>query len=69
LPRKRAVTILLFPIFAFIFIIGWAMNIVGEPKASTKHGSRTNVKTAKKEQDLETGIVAELAEEQELIVE
>jgi hypothetical protein len=66
LPRRRAVAILLFPVLAIIFIVGWIMYALGEPKASTKRSPSRNAKAAKKEHDLETGLLAELAEEQEV---
>jgi hypothetical protein len=66
LPRRRAAAILLFPILAIIFIVGWIMYATGDPKANTKKNPIRNAKAAKKEHDLEIGLVAELAEEQEV---
>lgn len=66
MPRRRAVTILLFPVLAIIFIVGWIMYAVGEPKASNKRRPNIIAKAAKKEPDLEIGLMAELAEEQEI---
>ncbi len=42
------------------------MYAVGEPKASNKRRPNIIAKAAKKEPDLEIGLMAELAEEQEI---
>jgi hypothetical protein len=56
-------TILLLPVLALIFMMGWILYILGEPQTSTKKVPHKNVKATKKEHELETGLTAELTEE------
>ena len=57
-------TFLLFPVLALVFMMGFILNILGEPQTSTKKVPHRNIKATKKEHDLETGLTAELTEEQ-----
>jgi hypothetical protein len=62
MPRNRALRILLFPVLAITFLIGWAMYSVGgkQPKQPLP---RNAVKVAQKPADLEMGLMAEVEEE------
>ena len=64
MPRTKTMTLLLFPVLALVFMMGWILYILGEPQTSTKKVPHRNVKATKKEHDLETGLTAELTEEQ-----
>jgi hypothetical protein len=57
-------TFLLFPVLALVFMMGFILNILGEPQTSTKKVPHRNVKAIKKEHNLEIGLTAELTEEQ-----
>jgi hypothetical protein len=45
-------------------MMGFILNILGEPQTSTKKVPHRNVKAIKKEHNLEIGLTAELTEEQ-----
>lgn len=61
MQKKRVVNLSFFPVLAFIFIIGWVLYVTG--KLEPRQVSSKNVKAAKKEHDLEIGLIAELTEE------
>jgi len=56
-------TLLLFPVLALVFMMGWILNILGEPQTRIKKVPHRNVQAIKKEHDLEIGLTAELTEE------
>ena len=68
--RNRIITILLFPVIAFLFMIGWILYWVGKQKINTKEEPQRNsnsvVKDAEEteEDSIEVGLMEELNEEQ-----
>jgi hypothetical protein len=55
---------LLLPILAIVFIVGWVLYLFGEPKPNTKRTPQRKITTTRKEPTLETGLTAEITEEQ-----
>ena len=63
LTPKRRFALVLWPILALVFILGWIMSAAGESRAANKARVRTQ-KAAIAHKELETGLLAEIAEEQ-----
>ena len=68
--RNRIITILLFPVIAFIFMIGWILYWIGKQKEDTKEKPQRNSSSVVKdveeteEDSIEVGLMEELDEEQ-----
>ena len=68
--RNRIITILLFPVIAFIFMIGWILYWIGKQKENTKKKPQRNSSSVVKdveeteEDSIEVGLMEELDEEQ-----
>jgi hypothetical protein len=65
MPRNRAFRILLFPIIAITFLVGWVMYSVGGSKADSRKLPQ-QASPAKKQVDLEMGLLAEVQEEEQI---
>ena len=63
LTRSRAVRIVLFPVLALTFLVGWALYVVGDAKGSTPKIPAKKAAPPKKQVDLEMGLLAEVEEE------
>ena len=68
--RNRIITILLFPVIAFIFMIGWILYWIGKHQTKTKEKPQRNSSSVVKdveeteEDSIEVGLMEELDEEQ-----
>ena len=67
--RRRIATLLLFPILAIVFMVGWLLSTVGDSQTGTKLPQRKNVATKNhndinKEESLGMGLMEQLSEEQ-----
>ncbi len=61
--------VLLFPVLAIVFIVGWLLSIVGESQSGTKKSPQRTApvsmrQDAVEEDQLEMGLMEELTEEQ-----
>jgi hypothetical protein len=67
--RNRIITILLFPVIAFIFMIGWIMYWIGKQKENTEKKPQRNSSSVIKDAEepekdsIEVGLMEELDEE------
>ena len=57
---------MLLPILAFIFMFGWLIYSAGQTQASRKAPAK-NKKAHRAENDLEIGLIAEIAEEPQIL--
>jgi hypothetical protein len=68
--RNRIITILLFPVIAFIFMIGWILYWIGKHQPNTKEEPQKSLNRIAKdaeeteEDTIEVGLIEELDEEQ-----
>jgi hypothetical protein len=67
--RRRVITILAFPILAYIFLIGWALYCTGSKKASLpqKTAKKSTITEKQAESTADEGIQMGLIEEEEII--
>jgi hypothetical protein len=67
LRKRRVLGILLLPILAFVFLVGWIMYVLGRTRARQKpqkNESATNRDAVEaRENELETGLMAQTEEE------
>jgi hypothetical protein len=67
--RRRITTILLFPVIAVFFMVGYVLSAFGEPRTKNKKAPKRKTDAPKKaelaeENDLEMGLMKELEQEQ-----
>jgi hypothetical protein len=67
--RRRIAAILLFPVIAIFFMVGWVLSVFGETRANNKTPPKRKNDAPKKTDlpqpnDLEMGLIGELEEEQ-----
>ncbi|MCW4006787.1 MAG: hypothetical protein NWF04_09405 [Candidatus Bathyarchaeota archaeon] len=65
--KRRAVTILLFPVFAAIFLAGWVLYSLSEPKAAKNIASAKRefaTEKAAEQNCLKMGLTAELTQDE-----
>ena len=68
MPKRRSARFLLLPILALVFLLGWLMYSLGDKKNSKKESQKPMQPVKPKiasQNDLEMGLVSELAEEQQ----
>ncbi|MFB3890312.1 MAG: hypothetical protein ACE14S_12560 [Candidatus Bathyarchaeia archaeon] len=66
MPRRRIVRILLFPILAVVFLIGWLLYAFGKARNPSKKEQEKKPDGAKKAESVEIGLLGEAEEEEQI---
>ena len=67
MKKRRLLKIVLLPVLAPIFLIGFALTHFGEPKSGVKDIPHSKVKPSKEDETMEIGLLLE-AKEEEMVV-